>query len=417
MVNRFEVVVVGTGHGGVQTVTSLRQQGFSGSIALVGAEDELPYERPPLSKSYLRGAAELDDFRLKPVQFWEDQNITLLLGSTVETVDVDSRQLTFSDGRSLSYEHLVWAAGGRARQLPLPGADLSSVYTIREFADVDRLRRDLADSLNAVIIGGGYIGLEAAAVLRAQGLDVTVLEAQDRLLARVTCSVVSDYVAELHRRHGTDVRLSAGVDSVQGEGGRVTGVRLSDGSTLPADVVIVGVGLIPNVEPLASAGIVCTNGADVDADFKTSADGVFAIGDCANYVSAYAGDVRVRLESVPNAAEHGRAVANVILGIANEQTSPPWFWSHQFDTKIQTVGLQQHHDEVVVRGDRTSDRFSVVYLQNGQIIALDCINKVGDFAQGKQLVARGVRAEAHEIDDPDVPLKSLLAKDAAAVPS
>ncbi|OZD69021.1 hypothetical protein CH298_28100 [Rhodococcoides fascians] len=410
MRSEYDVLVVGAGHAGVQTATSLRQHGFDGSVGLISAEDEHPYERPPLSKSFLRGEAEVNEFRLKPVDFWQNNHIDLTLGTTVETVSVNDKTVMFSGGSSARFRHLVWATGGRARKLPIPGADLDGVYTIREYADVKSLRPRLGAPLRAVIIGGGYIGLEAAAVFRSLGLKVTVLEAQDRLLARVTCPVVSDYIADLHRRRGSDVILDAGVDSIVGVDGRVSAVILSDGTELSADVVIVGVGLIPNVEPLATAGVQCTNGIDTDANFETSAKGIYAIGDCANFESRYSGGVRVRLESVPNAVDHGKSVSNSILGISNDTNSPPWFWSHQFDTKIQTVGLQQGHDQIAVRGDRSSDKFSVVYLKDGRIVALDCINKVGDFAQGKQLVAHGVRADVHEISDTAITLKSLVSK-------
>lgn len=408
--SEYDVVVVGAGQAGVQTATSLRQNGFDGSVALISAEDEYPYERPPLSKSFLRGEAEVNEFRLKPVDFWQNNHIELILGTTVETVDVKDRTVAFSGGSRTRFRHLVWATGGRARKLPIPGADLDGVYTIREYADVKSLRTRLDPTLQAVIIGGGYIGLEAAAVFRSQGLKVTVLEAQDRLLARVTCPFVSHYIADLHRGRGSDVILEAGVDSIVGVDGQVSAVLLSDGTELRADVVIVGVGLVPNVEPLITAGIQCTNGIDTDANFQTSAKGIYAIGDCANFESGYAGGVRVRLESVPNAIDHGKSVANTILGIPNVTTSPPWFWSHQFDTKIQTVGLQQGHDQIAVRGDRSSDKFSVVYLKDGRIIALDCINKVGDFAQGKQLVAHGVRANVREISNTAIPLKTLASE-------
>ncbi|MBU8865634.1 NAD(P)/FAD-dependent oxidoreductase [Paenarthrobacter aromaticivorans] len=406
----YDVLIVGAGQAGVQTAMSLRQGGFSGSIAIVDAENELPYERPPLSKAYLRGDAEVGEFRFRSADYWAKNSIDLISGTTVESVDVEAHEVLTGMGLRIGYSHLVWAAGGRARRLTVPGADLSGVFSLRNHADAERLRGSLAGARNAVIIGGGYIGLEAAAALVQRAVSVTVIEVQERLLARVTCAAVSDFYSDLHRASGTTVLLSSGVEQILGERGHVVGVQLSDGQILPADLVIVGVGLIPNVEPLAAAGVVCTNGVEVDGDCRTSVAHIFAVGDCANYKSPFAGGMRVRLESVPNAVEHGKAVASAILSTPNEGMTPPWFWSHQFDTRLQTVGLQAGHDEAILRGEPGQSKFSIVYLRGGRVIALDCINSIADFAQGKLLVAQGTPATAEELADTSIQLKSLATK-------
>jgi len=404
----YDVLIVGSGQAGVQAALSLRQGAFTGTIGIIGAEEHLPYERPPLSKSFLRGEAEVDEFLFRSHDYWAKNGIELVLGRVVETVDHEAHEVLTEDGHRVTYQHLIWAAGGRARTLSLPGADLDGVFSLRTYLDAARLRDKLATSRQAVIIGGGYIGLEAAAAFAERGVGVTVIEVQERLLARVTCAEVSGFYANLHRGHGTRILLSSGVERILGSDGAVVGVELSDGTKLDADFVIIGVGLIPNVEPLSAAGIHVTNGVDVDAECRTSALDVYAIGDCANMENPFAGGNRVRLESVPNSVEQGKIVANTILSVPTAVTAAPWFWSHQFDVKLQTVGLQGGHDETVLRGDPATGKFSVVYLRDGRVIALDCINSVADFAQGKQLVQKGITATRDELADSSVPLKQLL---------
>lgn len=404
----YDVLIVGSGQAGVQTALSLRQGGFTGKIGIIGAEKHLPYERPPLSKAFLRGDAEVDEFLFRSADYWDKNGIELVLGREVESVDVTAHQVLTEDGCTVTYRHLVWAAGGRARTLSLPGVEFDGVFSLRTHHDAARLRDRLSTAKRAVIIGGGYIGLEAAAAFAEQDVAVTVIEVQERLLARVTCPEVSAFYADLHRDHGTRILLSSGVEQILGSDGRVIGVELSDGTRLDADFVIIGVGLIPNVEPLSAAGIQTTNGVDVDADCRTSAPDVFAIGDCANFESPFAGGARVRLESVPNAVEHGKIVANAILSVSASVTAAPWFWSHQFDVKLQTVGLQGGHDKTVLRGDTASGKFSVIYLRNQRVIALDCINSVADFAQGRQLVQKGITASTDALADTSKPLKDLL---------
>ena len=410
----YDVLIVGAGQAGVQTAVSLRQGRFAGTIGIVGAEAQLPYERPPLSKAFLRGQAEIEQFRLHSAEYFEKNGIEFVLGHTVESVDPAAHEVLLEDGHRITYRRLVWAAGGRARTLTLPGVDLDGVFSLRTHHDANEMRELLGTATSAVIVGGGYIGLEAAAAFTFRGVAVTVVEVQERLLARVTCDAVSSFYAALHRQHGVKVLLSSGVERILGDNGKVSGVELSDGTVLDADVVVIGVGLIPNVEPLSLAGVQTTNGIDVDHDCRTSANDIFAVGDCANFEHPFAAGARVRLESVPNAVEQGKTAANATLGVPTARTTPPWFWSHQYDVKLQTVGLAAGHEQTVVRGDVDSGRFSVIYLRGGRVIALDCINSVGDFAQGKQLVGKSVIAEVHELADTSLPLKHLLTKSPGA---
>lgn len=406
----FDVLIVGSGQAGVQAALSLRDGGFVGSIGMVSNEEDEPYQRPPLSKAYLKGEAEVDEFRFRSTEYWATHAIEILPAVSVESIDVAGHRVLTTTGRWIGYGRVIWAAGGRARTLNLPGADLPGVFSLRNHEDAQRLRAHMETARNAVIIGGGYIGLEAAAALSARNIGVTIIEVQDRLLARVTCAPVSDFYARLHRDAGASILLSSGVDEILGDdAGKVTGVRLNTGEVLPADLVIVGVGLIPNVEPLMAAGIVCSNGVEIDEGCLTSAPDVYAIGDCANFDNPFAAAGRVRLESVPNAVEHGKIVAAAILETTRPATAPPWFWSHQFDVRLQTVGLLTGHDEYVIRGNPEASRFSVVYLRDGRVIALDCVNSIKDFAQGKLLVERGSVVDRADLADPTVDLKELVA--------
>lgn len=403
----FGTVVVGAGHAGTQLVVSLRQGGYRDGIALVGREPVSPYDRPALSKAYLRGEVRHADIVLRSDDYWPAHGVTLMSGRTVVSVDPGARAVVLDDGRQLRYEHLVWAAGGSPRVLPVPGGDLDGVLSLRGLADADALRAAAATSRRAVIVGGGHVGLEVAAAFRGGGIDVTVVEVQERLLARVTGPEVSEFYAGLHRRAGVDIRLGASVVGIAHEGERARGVVLADGTVLPADVVVVGVGIAPTVEPLAAAGVSCGDGVDVDTTGRTGADGVYAIGDCANRPLPLTGGARVRLESVPNATNDAKQAADALLGRPPRDPATPWFWSHQYDVKLQTVGLVQGYDEAVVRGDVEAARFSVVYLRDGRIVALDCVNTVRDFSRGKHLVGRGVRTDAATLRAAD-DLKDLL---------
>ena len=403
-----DVLIVGGGQAGAQAAISLRQGGFTGSITIVGEEADAPYERPPLSKDYLAGAKTADRLALRPASFWSERNVTLLLGQHVSAVDAVAHTVTTAAGSTLGYRHLIWAAGGHARKLPLPGGDLPGVHSIRSRADVDALTAELAATDDVVIVGGGYIGLEAAAVLSKTGKRITILEAQDRVLARVAGEAVSRFYEAEHRAHGVNVRLGVGIEALESSGsGRVSGVRTTAG-TIPAGVVIVGIGLVPAVAPLAVAGAVTHNGVEVDDHCRTSLPDIFAIGDCAHHANTFADGAGIRLESVQNAIDQAKTVAGVITGMAKPYYAVPWFWSNQYDLKLQTVGLSAGHDATVVRGDPASRSWSLVYLRRGRVIALDCINAARDFVQGKALVEIGLAADPAMLADNTVPLKSLL---------
>lgn len=406
---RHDVVIVGAGHAGAQAAIALRQLGYQGSIALLGSEPELPYERPPLSKDYLAGDKPFERMLLRPEAFWAERDVTLRLGQRVTAVDAAAHEVTTADGAALGYGQLIWAAGGSPRALPVPGGDLAGVHVVRTRADVDRLKQDATDAARIAVIGGGYIGLEAAAVFNKLGKQVTVIEALDRLLARVAGEPVSRFYEAEHRARGVDVRTSQHVAELVGANGRASAVRFGPGvPDLPCDLVIVGIGIVPSVAPLAAAGAVTGNGVEVDDLCRTSLPDVFAIGDCANHVNDFAGGVRIRLESVQNAVDQAKVVAGVILGDAKPYRAAPWFWSNQYDLKLQTVGLSLGHDDVLLRGDPAARSFALVYLKGGRVVALDCINAARDYAQGRALVEAGLVADKAALADTSVPLKSLL---------
>lgn len=407
---RADVVIVGAGHGGAQAAIALRQNGFAGSILVIGREPELPYERPPLSKEYLAREKTFERIMIRPAAFWEDKGVEMALGHEVVAVDPDARVLRTADGATVSYGELIWATGGDARRLSCAGHDLAGVHGVRTRADADRLMAELdAGARRAVVIGGGYIGLEAAAVLTKFGAHVTLLEALPRVLARVAGEALSTFYQDEHRAHGVDLRTQVTVDCLEGKDGKVTGVRLADGSVLPADLVIVGIGIIPQVGPLLAAGAAGGNGVDVDEFCRTSLPHVYAIGDCAAHANAFAQGAVIRLESVQNANDQATVAAKAICGAPVPYKATPWFWSNQYDLRLQTVGLSTGHDEAVLRGDPATRSFSVVYLRHGKVIALDCVNMVKDYVQGKKLVETGAALSAAQLADAGVPLKDMLA--------
>ncbi len=404
-----DVLIVGAGQAAAQAAISLRMANFTGTITMVGAEALPPYERPPLSKDFLAGEKEASRLLLRPEEFWKTKDVTLHLGTRVVAVNPEARTVTTDAGEHLGYGDLIWAAGGSPRPLPLPGADSHNVHMIRTIADVDALRADLEGGGPVVIIGGGYIGLEAAAVLIKLGHKVTLLEALPRVLARVAGEPVSRFYEEEHRAHGVDLRLSATIDGLETEGGRVTAVRLAGGELLPAAAVIVGIGLVPSVEPLIAAGASGSNGVDVDAYCQTTLPHIYAIGDCAAHDNGFAEGAHIRLESVQNAVDQAKTAVASILGAPQPYTATPWFWSNQYDLRLQTVGLSTGHDATVLRGEPTARSFSLIYLKGGRVIALDCISAAKDFIQGRALVEKGAVIDPARLADAGTPLKELLA--------
>lgn len=410
---KFDVLIVGGGHGGAAAALALRQKGFEGSIAIVTDEPDPPYERPPLSKEYLAQEKTFDRILLRPVSYWAERKVELLLGEPVVEVDPGQRQVQLWSTEKLGYGSLIWAAGGSPRRLACSGHDLPGVHSVRTREDVDAMMAELPDVESVVVIGGGYIGLEAAAVLRKFGKQVTVLEALDRVLARVAGEPLSRFYEAEHRAHGVDVRLATTVDCILEKDGRASGVRLVDGTELPAQMVVVGIGVTPSVAPLIEAGAAGGNGVAVDGQCRTSLPDVYAIGDCALHRNAFAGDAEVRLESVQNAVDQAGVAAQAILGGAEVYKAVPWFWSNQYDLKLQTVGVSLGYDEVVVRGQPQTRSFTVAYLRQGRVIAFDCVNSTKDYVQGKALVVGGLRIPADRLADASRPLKELAAEAAS----
>ena len=405
---RYNVLIVGTGHGGAQAAIALRQRGFTGTIGMAGEEPEIPYERPPLSKDYLAGDKEFDRILIRPATFWAERNVAMLTGQRIIAVDPVAHVVTSQDGERIGYDSLIWAAGGHARRLSCQGHDLTGVHAVRSRADVDRMITELGTTTRVVVVGGGYIGLEAAAVLSKLGKQVTVLEALPRVLARVAGEELSRFYESEHRAHGVDVRLDTVVESIEGVSGRASGVRLADGEIVRCEMVIVGIGIIPAVEPLLAAGAKGANGVWVDAVCRTTLPDVFAIGDCALHANAFLDRQEIRLESVQNANDMATTAVKALMGTPEPYHAVPWFWSNQYDLKLQTVGLSIGFDQAIVRGDMTTRSFSVIYLRGGAVIALDCVNAVKDYVQGKALVVNATRASPAALADVNVPLKTLV---------
>lgn len=404
-----DAVIVGAGHGGAQGAIVLRQLGFSGSIAIIGNEPELPYERPPLSKEYFAGEKTFDRIMIRPANFWAERNVEMVLSTQVTAVDPKAKRLTFVDGGGLEYGVLIWAAGGAPRKLTCSGHDLAGVHAVRTRADVLKMMDELQTTTQVVVIGGGYIGLEAAAVLTKLGKKVVLLEALDRVLARVAGPELSAFYEAEHRAHGVDLRTNVKVDCIEQKDDRACGVRLADGEIVPADMVIVGIGIIPSVQPLIEAGAEGGNGVLVDQLCRTSLPDVYAIGDCAAHANAFADGATIRLESVQNANDQANTAAKAITGNPEPYKATPWFWSNQYDLRLQTVGLSTGFDQTVVRGDPATRSFSVVYLKGGHVVALDCVNVVKDYVQGKKLVEARAEIDPPLLADATKPLKEMIA--------
>ena len=397
---RFDVLVVGGGQGGAQVASALRQQQYAGTIAIVSDEGDAPYERPALSKEYLAGEKTFDKMLFRPIAAWADKKIELRLGKRVTEIDAAAHVAKLEDGTAIGYGALVWSAGGAPRKLSCTGHDWGGVHAIRTRADVDKLKSELATKSTVVVIGGGYIGLEAAAVLSKLGKRVTIVEAMDRVLSRVAGAELSRFYEDEHRKHGVDLRFDAKVDAIDG-----TGVHLEGGDHLPAEIVIVGIGITPAIEPLRAAGAKCGDGVVVDLQCRTSLPDVFAIGDCAAHPNVHAHGRTIRLESIQNANDQAAIVAKTICGKSERYEAIPTFWSNQWDLKLQTIGLSHGHDATVIRGNLSERKFSIAYLREGRVLALDCVNAMKDYVQARALIASGRTFDANALRDKE--LKSL----------
>jgi len=402
------IVIVGAGQAASQAIDTLRKKGYAGSIALVGDEPWWPYQRPPLSKKFLAGTFERDRLLIRPEQFYASHGVQVRLGHRVVGIDRAARRVTVDDGATLPYDALLLCTGSRPRRLAAPGADLAGLYFLRTLDDVDVLRPELRAGRRAVIVGGGYIGLETAATARELGLDVVVLEMADRVMNRVVSPELSRFFEAEHAKHGVRIECNARVQSFVDDGmGRVRAVRCDDGTEFPADVVVIGVGVAAADELAQAAGIECANGIVVDEHCRTSDPHVWAAGDCTSHPSLHYGQ-RVRLESVDNAFEQANSAALNMLGITTVHDKVPWFWSDQYDLKLIIVGLSQGHDRVIVRGDPATRAFSVCYLRDGELIAIDTVNSAKDQMAARRLIAARAKPDPVKLADQAVALKDTV---------
>ena len=402
------IVVVGGGQAGGQAVDSLRREGFDGEIILVTAENHPPYQRPPLSKDYLAGRHDLDRVLLRPEAFYAESSVELVTGTRVAAIDPAAHRVELETGRTLGYDRLLLATGSRVRRLDgMPGSDLEGVHYLRTVDDSDRIRAAMESAERVVVVGGGYIGLEVASVAIEAGRAVTVVEALPRLLSRVATGELATFYADLHRSRGVDLRLGASVSRFRGEGGAVRWVELADGSEVPANLVVAGIGIEPVTDLARAAGIDCDNGIAVDSGCRTSAPDIFAAGDCTSHPNAFFGR-RVRLESVPNAMEQGRVAAATMLGEDRAYESEPWFWSDQHGVRLQMAGLSQGADRTVIRGEFGGDSFITFHLRDGVLIGADAVNGAREFIFCRRLIAARGRPDPEALADPSVPVRSLL---------
>jgi 3-phenylpropionate/trans-cinnamate dioxygenase ferredoxin reductase subunit len=386
------VIVVGASHAGAQLCASLRQEGWTGEIVLIGDEPEPPYHRPPLSKTFLAGSATLDDLLIRAPEFYAKQRITLKTGRVI-AINRDAHNVTLADGSTLAYDKLALCLGARPRRLTLPGTDLPGVHLLRTMADINAIRADLSSTRHVVIIGAGYIGLETAASLRKLGIAVTVLESAERVLERVTAPVVSEFYARVHREEGVNLRAQTTLSAIVGDQ-RVQGVALDTGEVIPADLVIVGIGVIPNTELAAAVGLTVDNGIVINAHAVSSDPDIVAAGDCASFTCPRYGR-QMRLESVPNAAEHAKVAAATLCGKTKQISALPWFWSDQYDLKLQIAGLNTGYDAIEVIGDPTTGRsFTCLYFRESRLIAADCINSPQEFMRRKMALTESLLTSA-----------------------
>jgi 3-phenylpropionate/trans-cinnamate dioxygenase ferredoxin reductase component len=399
------IVVVGASQAGVQIAESLRAEGYDGPLALIGDEPHPPYQRPPLSKALLTGETTEDRLVLRGPELLAKRNIELVAGVRVTAIDRAGRQVQLSDGSALPYRGLALATGGRPRTLAIPGAELDGVVTLRTIEDSRRIGAGIAQAKRVAVVGGGFIGLEIAAAARKAGKPVVVFEALDRLLARSSAPFVSEFFLDVHRAHDVDIRLATAVAAIEGKG-RAEAVVTADGRAHPADLVVVGVGLVPNAELAQASGLACDRGIIVDDCSRTNDSAVMAAGDCT--ARRMPDGTLLRLESVQNAIEQGKSAAAALLGKPRPFTAAPWFWSDQYDVRLQMAGLSAGHDKIVVRGDRAAQRFSVFYFQGERLIAVDSVNRAPDHGAARRLLDRGRSLSFAQAADESFALMSLL---------
>ncbi|GER07141.1 pyridine nucleotide-disulfide oxidoreductase [Iodidimonas muriae] len=401
------VVIIGAGQAGCQVASSLANGGFEGTITLLGSERTPPYERPPLSKGYLLGAVSKDQLLLRAEQFYAQKQIDLKTGITATHIDPDSKTVKTSDNARHPYDHLVLATGARVKTLACPGADLQGIHSLRSLEDSIHLRTALEHMQRLVIVGGGYIGLEVASAARRMGKDVCVLEQAPRLMPRTASAPIADFFRRRHEKEGVDILTRSALVSIEGANGRLGAVTLADGRSIKADLLLVGIGVEPETALVQDIGLQTDHGILVNAYGETSAKGIYAAGDCTRFHHPLALEA-IRLESVQNAIDQAKAVASAILGSPKAYDAVPWFWSDQYDLKLQSAGLFAPGDEAIPRTAKDGTAISVVHLRNGQLVAVEAINRMKDFVQAKRLIASGARPNKEALADPDIPLKECI---------
>ncbi len=402
------IVILGAGHAGGTAAAVLRQYGHVGPITLIGEEPLAPYQRPPLSKAWLKGEADAESLQLRPLSWYDEALVSLRLGEIAVRIDRASKTVVLASGEPVAFDVLILATGARARELSIAGADLAGVMALRTAADAGHLKQALGPGRRLAVVGGGYVGLEAAASARALGGQATIIEREARVLARVACPALSSFFQDYHRGRGVGFKLSVEVERFEGEGGRVTGVRLSDGRRISCDTVLVGVGAVPNDELAQAAGLDCANGVVVDGEARTDDPAIFAIGDISHRPLPLYGRT-VRLESVPNALEQAKQAAAAIVGRTGPPPETPWFWSDQYDLKLQIAGLPFDADQIVVRGDVAAARFAVFHLRGDLVQAVEAVNAPPEFMVGKQLIARRTPVSAAKLADTTFSMKDVAA--------
>lgn len=401
-----QIVIIGAGHGAGQVVMSLRQKKFDGRLTLIGEEPWYPYQRPPLSKKFLAGELPAERLFLKPETFYDDPSISVLLNRRATSIDRVAKRVTTDDGETHDYDGLVIATGSRPRRLDVAGADLAGIHYLRGIDDVDSIRNDMSERARIAIVGAGYIGLEVAAVARQCGMEVTVIEMESRVMSRVVSPELSAFYQQVHADHGVRILLSTGVTGFSGDD-RVDGVVLDNGETLETDVAVIGIGIVPNVELAQECGLEVYNGIVVDDHCRTNDPNIYAIGDCTWHPNALLGSC-LRLESVYNAVEQAKTAAANLLGEDVAYAQVPWFWSDQYDLKLQIAGVSQGYDEVIVRGDPQTQVFSCLYLKQGRLIAVDAVNAPKDYIQSRSLIADHASIEPAKLADSSMQLKDMI---------
>ncbi|HTW53453.1 MAG TPA: FAD-dependent oxidoreductase [Stellaceae bacterium] len=400
------VVIVGAGHGGFQVAASLRQHGFDGAVVLIGDEPHLPYQRPPLSKDYLDGKIGFDLLQMRPASFFDEHRIELMSGQAVAAIDRPEKAVALADGKRLAYDHLVLATGARNRVPPLPGIELDGVCYLRDLAETEALKERLAACRNAIVVGAGFIGLEFAAIARGKGVPVQIVELVDRVMARVVCPETSAYFGREHQKTGVEFSFGTSVERIAGAGGKVSHVVLGDGRTLPADLVLISIGVVPNEDLAAAAGLAVANGVVVDEQLLTADLGISAIGDCASFPSRHSLRNPVRLEAVQNATDHARCVASRLVGKPYAYEALPWFWSEQGALRLQIAGLTTGFQQVVLRGDYEKGEYSAFCYAGDKLLGIESINKPADHAFARRLLAAGKSITPTEAADPSFDLRA-----------